>query len=64
MPWAAASTVPTVGLRKRERVHGGWLGAFRATKDVVPSFLPYSLPCTGSRPQRGHGGAATLDAAV
>jgi hypothetical protein len=40
-PWAAASTAPAVGLRTRERVYGGWLGAFGATKDAVSSFIPY-----------------------
>jgi hypothetical protein len=40
-PRAAASTVPAVGLRTRERVYGGWLGAFGATKDAVSSFIPY-----------------------
>jgi hypothetical protein len=40
-PWAAASSAPAVGLRTRERVYGGWLGAFGATKDAVSSFIPY-----------------------
>jgi hypothetical protein len=40
-PWAAASMAPAVSLRTRERVYGGWLGAFRATKDAVSSFIPY-----------------------
>jgi hypothetical protein len=40
-PWAAASTAPAVGLRTHERVYGGWLGAFGATKDAVSSFIPY-----------------------
>jgi hypothetical protein len=63
-PWAAASTAPAVGSRKCERVHGGWQGAFRATKDRVSSFLPYPLRCTRfsatARPRRRgpvkHGG--------
>jgi hypothetical protein len=40
-PWAAVSSAPAVGLRTRERVYGGWLGAFGATKDAVSSFIPY-----------------------
>jgi hypothetical protein len=40
-PWAAASAAPAIGLRTTERVYGGWLGAFGATKDTVSSFIPY-----------------------
>jgi hypothetical protein len=41
-PWAAASMASVVGLRTRERVYGGWLGTFGATKDAVSSFIPNS----------------------
>jgi hypothetical protein len=41
-PWVAASTASAAGLLARERVYGGWLGAFGATKDAVSSSIPNS----------------------
>jgi hypothetical protein len=48
----------------RERVYGGWLGVFGATKDAVSTPSPTRDEVQGPWPWRGHDGAGRLITAV